>query len=116
MARGDYSGWLRPDLLLMTEHVYGHPCVQNHPSLSKSIAQFQTLLNSRYLVKLALHSIKNHAIHRHALMAVFTNVRSVKGWIMVCQTVINQLRALAGQPFWRLVLIWPALASNILWF
>ena len=36
MARGDYSGWLHPDLLLMTEHVYGHPHVQNHPSSSKS--------------------------------------------------------------------------------
>jgi hypothetical protein len=35
MARGDYSGWSRPDILLMTEHVYGHPRVQNHPSLSR---------------------------------------------------------------------------------
>jgi len=37
MTRGDYSGWLRSDLLLLTEHVYGHARTQNHPgSSSKS--------------------------------------------------------------------------------
>ena len=86
------------------------------PVYSKVITQLQTLPNSWCLVKLALHSIKDHAIHQYALMATFTNVRSVKGWIMVHQTVINWLRALAGQPFWHLVLIWLALASQILWF
>ena len=37
MTRGDYSGWLRSDLLLLTEHVYGHARTQNHlGSSSKS--------------------------------------------------------------------------------
>jgi hypothetical protein len=37
MTRGDYSGWQRSDLLLLTEHVYGHARTQNHSgSLSKS--------------------------------------------------------------------------------
>ena len=34
MTRGDYSGWLRSDLLLLTEHVYGHARTQNLPSSS----------------------------------------------------------------------------------
>lgn len=34
MARGDYSGWSWSDLLLLTEHVYGHPRTQNQPSHS----------------------------------------------------------------------------------
>ena len=35
MARGDYSGWLCSDVLLMNEHLYGHPHIQNHSGPSK---------------------------------------------------------------------------------
>lgn len=36
MARGEYSGWLRPDVVLMSQYVYSHPRIQSHPSSSKS--------------------------------------------------------------------------------
>jgi hypothetical protein len=35
MTKGDYSGWSQPAILLMSEHVYGHPHIQNHPSSSE---------------------------------------------------------------------------------
>lgn len=36
MTRGNYTGWLQPDILLMNEHLFRHLRIQNHPNLSKN--------------------------------------------------------------------------------
>jgi hypothetical protein len=114
MAMGDYLGWSQPDILLMTEHVYSHPHIQNHPSCQELVIKlFKTAHDSSDMLCIQQRSV---AICHHVLITVSTSVRSAKGQIMVHQAVANYLKALAGQASCCLVLIWLALASHKLWF
>jgi hypothetical protein len=111
MARGDYSGWLHSDVLLMNEHLYSHPRTQNHPGSSRTGGSASSLAKQPAAAQVCLPSTNYPAPCRHALMAIFTSVRSVRHQIMGPCNVASQHRILAEQ-----FLIWLTLAKTILWF
>ena len=83
MARGDYSEWLHSDVLLMNEHFYGHPHIQNYSGPLKGSQSATNSTKQPVAAQTCFAFNKKTCTSSPCLMVTSINPRSVMHLIMV---------------------------------